>query len=180
MSVLPPVFVGFGSTATTAGARLSQIAVGAARQAGVRVVLQAGSSGLASDAAHVLTIGPVPYSWLFPRMAAVVHHAGAGTTAAGIRAGVPAVPVPGIMDQPYWAKRLVDLGVAPAAQRRPDLDTAWLADTLRAATSDPGHRHRAQHLSGLLAAEDGAATAARAVDSLLDAGAPGTRQEAQP
>lgn len=164
----PPVFVGFGSTASATGDRLSRIAADAARRAGLRVVLQSGWAGLRSDEDHVLTIDAVPYSWLFPRMAAVVHHCGAGTTAAGLRAGVPAVPVPGIMDQPYWAQRLVRLGVAPDMRRRPDLDVDWLAGALRTATSDPGYRDRARELSALLAEEDGAATAARAIEELPD------------
>ena len=90
----PPVFVGFGSMAGGDGDRLSEIAVQAVRQARVRGVLQGGRAGLgAAGDDDVITIGEVPHACLFPRMAAVVHHAGAGTTAAGLRAGIPAVPV---------------------------------------------------------------------------------------
>lgn len=162
-----PVFVGFGSTATRKGAALSDIVVQAAARAGVRLVLQSGWWGLAHSAENVLTIGPAPYEWLFPKMAAVVHHAGAGTTAVGLRAGVPAVPVPGIMDQPYWSSRLVDLGVAPGFKRRRELDVAWLADALRAVTTEPGYRRRAQGVSAALATEDGCRAVVDSVEQLL-------------
>lgn len=98
-----PVFVGFGSMAAGEGERLSEIAVRALRQAGLRGILQSGSAGLAADAGDdVLTVGDVPHALLFPRLAAVVHHAGAGagTTAAALRAGIPSVTVPVAADQP--------------------------------------------------------------------------------
>ncbi|MBT2438497.1 glycosyltransferase, partial [Streptomyces sp. ISL-22] len=84
-----PVFIGFGSMAAGHGERLSEIAVTALRTAGLRGIVQAGSAGLAADGGDVLTIGDLPHALLFPRVAAVVHHAGAGTTAAALRAGVP-------------------------------------------------------------------------------------------
>lgn len=164
----PPVFVGFGSTATNKGAALSRIVTEAATRAKARVVLQSGWSGLASDDENVLTIGSVPHEWLFPKMAAVVHHAGAGTTAAGLRAGVPAVPVPGIMDQPYWSSRLIELGVAARSRPRRDLDAAWLAEAIHDTTTAPAYRGRAQHLSAALAAENGCGAAVTAIQRLLD------------
>lgn len=164
----PPVFVGFGSTASNRGAELSRLVIDAAARAGVRLILQSGWSGLASTGGdRVLNVGPLPYEWLFPQVAAVVHHAGAGTTAAGLRAGVPAVPIPGIMDQPFWAARLVDLGVAPGFVRRRNLTVDWLAGALRAATTEPRYRQRAQELSTALAQEDGAAAVVRFVERSL-------------
>jgi UDP:flavonoid glycosyltransferase YjiC (YdhE family) len=82
------------------------------------MVIQAGWANLGSAlaaAADVLVIGEAPHDWLFSKMAAVVHHAGAGTTAAGLRTGVPTVSVPMITDQPFWASRVTSLGVGPKA-----------------------------------------------------------------
>jgi UDP:flavonoid glycosyltransferase YjiC (YdhE family) len=152
----PPVFVGFGSMAPGQGDRLAAIVLDAVRRAGVRAVLQAGWSGLAAAAPHddVLSIGEAPHEWLFPRMSTVVHHAGAGTTAAALRAGVPAVPVPVLADQPFWARRVHQLGAATRPLPLSALTAPRLAAALRAA---PSHTPGAQTLSTSLSTEDGTA-----------------------
>ncbi|QKW25127.1 glycosyltransferase family 1 protein [Streptomyces seoulensis] len=153
----PPVFIGFGSMAAGQGERLSELVAAAVRRAGVRAVVQAGWAGVSGRGADVLTVGDVPHDWLFPRTAAVVHHAGAGTTAAGLRAGVPAVPVPVMADQPFWASRLHGLGVSPRPVPFRDLTADALGDAITACLSEPAHRRRAAELARGLAAEDGAA-----------------------
>ncbi|TXS57574.1 glycosyltransferase [Streptomyces sp. t39] len=153
----PPVFIGFGSMAPGQGERLGGLVAAAVRRAGVRAVVQAGWAGLSGAGDDILAVGDVPHDWLFPRTAAVVHHAGAGTTGAGLRAGVPAVPVPVMADQPFWASRLCELGVAPRALPFQDLTAEALGDAIRAALDDPAHRRRAAGLARRIAAEDGAA-----------------------
>jgi sterol 3beta-glucosyltransferase len=153
----PPVFVGFGSMAAGRGERLATPVLAAIRAAGVRAVVQAGWSGLKIAATEeVLSVDTLPHEWLFPRMAAVVHHCGAGTTAAGLRAGVPAVAVPVLADQPFWARRLHALGVAPQPLPLPKLTADRLAQAIRAATGEPRLRENAAALAAKLATEDGA------------------------
>ncbi|MFF4604246.1 glycosyltransferase [Streptomyces sp. NPDC001339] len=154
----PPVFIGFGSMAVGEGERLSELVAAAVERAGVRAVVQAGWADLSGCGDDVLAIDDVPHDWLFPRTAAVVHHAGAGTTAAGLRAGVPAVPVPVMADQPFWASRLYELGVAPRAVPFQDLTAEALGDAITACLSEPAHRRRAAELARGIAAEDGAAS----------------------
>ncbi|MDH6139536.1 sterol 3beta-glucosyltransferase [Kitasatospora sp. GP30] len=154
----PPVFIGFGSMAVGEGERLSELVAAAVKRAGVRAVVQAGWAELSGCGDDVLAIGDVPHDWLFPRTAAVVHHAGAGTTAAGLRAGVPALPVPVMADQPFWAARLHRLGVAPRPLPFQDLTAEALGDAITACLSDPAHRHRAAELAHGIAEEDGAAS----------------------
>ncbi|MFH8562299.1 glycosyltransferase [Streptomyces sp. NPDC017988] len=163
----PPVFIGFGSMAAGDGERLSGIAVAALRAAGLRGVLQAGRAGLAASGDDVLTVGEVPHALLFPRMSAVVHHAGAGTTAAALRAGVPAVPVPVAADQPFWAARLAALGAATAPLPFKDLTAPRLAEALRRATSDDTYARAAEGLARRLATEDGAGHVLKTVERLL-------------
>ncbi|MEU3726849.1 glycosyltransferase [Streptomyces sp. NPDC031705] len=162
-----PVYVGLGSATTPDPRRVSAHIVTALRAAGLRGVIQHGWAGLSADQDDMITIGDVPHSLLFPRMAAVVHHAGAGTTGAALRAGVPCVPVPVQFDASFWASRLVDLGTAPGAVPLRRLDADTLGSALRRVTADPSYRERARHIARRLAAEDGVAPVAAALERLV-------------
>lgn len=162
----PPVLIGFGSMAAGEGERLSGLAVAALRRAGLRGILQSGSAGLAATGDDVLTVGDVPHAPLFPRLAAVVHHAGAGTTAAALRAGVPAVAVPVTADQPFWARRLAAVGAAPDPVPYRALTAERLADALDLAVRRGGCAEAAARVARHMAREDGAAGVVEAVERL--------------
>ncbi|MEU9851981.1 glycosyltransferase [Streptomyces sp. NPDC047974] len=162
----PPVFVGLGSATVPDPERVSGEIVAALRAAKVRGVVQKGWAGLAARGDDILTVDEVPHSLLFPRTAAVVHHAGAGTTGAVLRAGVPTVPVPVQFDAAFWASRLTALGTAPGAVPLRRLTAGTLAPALRRATRDPSHRVRARALADRLATEDGVAPVLAAVARL--------------
>ena len=104
-------------------------------------------------------IDSVPHAWLFPRVAAVVHHGGAGTTAAGLRAGVPTIVIPFFGDQPFWGRRVADLGVGPQPIPRKKLTADKLAQALHQAATDAAMRRRAADLGATIQAEDGVACA---------------------
>ncbi|MFD5133405.1 glycosyltransferase [Streptomyces olindensis] len=162
-----PVFVGLGSATVPDPERLSGEIVRALRTAGLRGIVQQGWAGLAARTDDVITVGDVPHAMLFPRTAAVVHHAGAGTTAAVLRVGVPTVPVPVQFDGGFWAARLVALGTAPCAVPLRRLTADTLAAALRRAVNDSAHRGRAQDLARRLAEEDGVAPVLTALDRLV-------------
>ncbi|MFD0417791.1 glycosyltransferase [Streptomyces sp. NPDC127108] len=162
----PPVFAGFGSFVTADAERLSTLLAEAMRRAKVRGIIQAGWSGLHAESDDLITVQDVPHAWLFPRTAAVIHHAGAGTTAAGLRAGTPAVPVPVQLDQHFWAARLHTLGVAPRPLSYRRLTVRRLADAITAAVHDSGLRARARDLAAALAREDGSRQVLAALDRL--------------
>lgn len=106
----PPIFVGFGSMPAAGDSAHRPIA--AARATGCRIIVSRGWADLEliDDAPDCMAVGDVSHDVLFPRVAAVVHHGGAGTTAAAARAGVPQVITPMFGDQFYWAGRIADLG----------------------------------------------------------------------
>ncbi|MER0449285.1 glycosyltransferase [Streptomyces sp. Edi4] len=166
-----PVRVGLGSAGDPRdGERLGELITAALRKAKVRAVVQSGTAGLDLTGDDVLTIGDVPHGWLFPRTAAVVHHMGAGTTGAGLRAGVPAVGIPTFGDAPFWSRRLVSLGVSPGFLPITELAPDRLAALIHAAVHERNHTDRARSLATALAAEDGAARTVAAVERLLDRG----------
>lgn len=163
----PPVYVGFGSMTSPRPGATRELLLASARRFGGRVILHCGADDpapgepeLPADlVGRVLIVGSVPHAWLLPRCAAVVTHGGAGSTGAGLRAGMPSMAVPHIGDQPYWGRRLHELGVGPPPIRRCDLTAAGLADALTTLTTDPEMRSRAAELGARIRAEDGVATA---------------------
>jgi sterol 3beta-glucosyltransferase len=173
----PPVYVGFGSMAGSDPRSLSRTVVEALRRANVRGLLATGWGGMsAGDLPEtVLAIDGAPHEWLFPRTAAVVHHGGAGTTAAALRAGRPAVVCPFIGDQPFWGRRLRALGagVDPIPQKR--LTAERLAAEIREVTADPQYRKSAEALGERIRSEDGVANAVAAIEA-IGAQSPGQRK----
>ena len=157
-----PVFIGFGSMTSTDGRALGALVAEALRKAGQRGVVAKGWADMDVDAdGDILSIGPTPYPRLFPRMAAVVHHGGAGTAAEGFHAGVPSVICPFFGDQPGWARIATSLGVGPAPIPRDRLTADRLAAAIGQATTDPALNEKARHLAARLRAEDGVQTAIR-------------------
>jgi UDP:flavonoid glycosyltransferase YjiC (YdhE family) len=152
----PPVYVGFGSMRPAEAERTSGVVRTALRRAGLRGLL--GIDGDSGDD-DLLPVADVPHAWLFPRTAAVVHHGGAGTTAAGLRAGVPALVCPVFSDQPFWGDRVSRLSAGPRPLPLKDLDAGVLTARLRELTGNPLFRRGAQQIGVRLRAEDGVARA---------------------
>ncbi len=158
----PPLYIGFGSMVSRYPARLVNIAAAALAQTEQRAVLLTGWSGLGHTTSdqplpdNLFAIDSVPHhDWLFPQMVAVVHHGGAGTTAAGLRAGVPSILVPFFADQPFWAERLTELGVSPPPTPYKKLSASRLASAIRVATTNDYMRAKAATVGQQIRAEDG-------------------------
>ncbi|SDP35831.1 UDP:flavonoid glycosyltransferase YjiC, YdhE family [Actinacidiphila guanduensis] len=164
----PPVLVTLGSATVPDPDAVSALITGALRDAGLRGVVQRGWSGLHAAGDDMLTVDSVPHHFVFPHIAAVVHHAGAGTTAAGLRAGIPAVPIPVQFDEGFWGARLKALGVAPAVLPLRRLSRSALTATLVRATTRSAYRDRARHLAPRINAEDGIAPVLHAISRIAD------------
>jgi UDP:flavonoid glycosyltransferase YjiC (YdhE family) len=167
----PPVYVGFGSMGGDRPERIAEIVLQALEQSGQRGLLLTGWGGmdLMTVPENVFVLKAAPHRWLFPRMAAVVHHGGAGTTAEGLRAGVPTVIVPFIVDQPFWGKRIQGLGAGPAPIPAKKLNADQLAAAIQAATTDVAMSERAAALGKAIRSEDGIGNAVQVVQQLLGA-----------
>ena len=132
-------------------------------------MLLTGWGGLRSAPASkdIHTIDSAPFDWLFPRVAAVVHHGGAGTTAAGLAAGRPSVLVPFVADQHFWGWRVASLGAGPTPVPRKQLTAERLAAAIVQATADSAMQASAAALGRQIRAEDGVGQAVTLLDSLL-------------
>ena len=165
-----PICIGFGSMSGRIAWRLAAPVIEAVRLSNQRAVLLGGWASLHEGDLpdHIYAIESAPHDWLFPHMAAVVHHGGAGTTAAGLRAGVPAVVVPFFADQPYWGWRIHSLGVGPKPILQKKLTAQSLANAITQAVTDKDMQHRAALLGEKIRAEDGIARAVEIVNNYMD------------
>ena len=170
-----PVYVGFGSMVAKRVPALAAETIAAVRAVGRAAIVAGGWAGLdrhVSPADDILITGALPHAQVFPRVSAVIHHGGAGTTTAAARAGAPQVILPHILDQYYWAHRVAQLGLGPRAMPA-DLVTAdILADRLDAAVGDPAIRARAAALAPAIRARNGAPAAVDELERLVATGAP--------
>lgn len=159
----PPLYIGFGSMRPRRPAQMTGIVMEALAQSGQRAILASGWGGInATDLPeHIYALDYAPHDWLFPQLAAVVHHGGAGTMAATVRAGVPAVIIPFFGDQPFWGKRYASLGVIPQPIPQQHLSAQKLARAIRAATGDGVMRERMRALSERVREERGVERAIR-------------------
>ena len=173
-----PVFMGFGSLMPIAGNEHSSAAIAlfeqAAHLAGCRAIIQSdidptvaatASTGKRSD--RMLWVKRTPHKLVFPRCAAVVHHAGAGTTHTTLHAGVPSVPVPHVSDQFGWSEELQRLGVAPAPIRRGKLTAITLASRIKEALENGAMKRAAMAMSARMQSDNGPEAAADMIEKAM-------------
>jgi vancomycin aglycone glucosyltransferase len=144
----PPIYVGFGSMPDPEAEATTRLFEAACARSGCRLLLSRGWAGFGAGLAdRHLAIGPVSHARLFPRVAGVVHHGGAGTTAAAMRAGVPQLVVPHFADQHHFGALAEDLGIGPPALRRTRLSARALAARLERLLHDAALRERAREIA---------------------------------
>ncbi|DBA00178.1 TPA: hypothetical protein N0F65_007803 [Lagenidium giganteum] len=158
-----PIFVGFGSMVIEDTVGTTRMIIDAANQANVRVLIQSSWSDMAGDLEvpdNIFFLGNCPHDWLMPRVRAVVHHGGAGTTAAGLMAGKPTFIVPFFGDQPFWGRAVVTTGVGVEPCPIHELTTEKLRDAFTQLMGEE-IKQRAEAMRDGLLKEDGAAEAVR-------------------
>jgi sterol 3beta-glucosyltransferase len=164
-----PIFMGFGSLMPLANsdrlAELIAIFKSAAAQSGQRAIIQADADLPSTN--DLLFVKRTPHAQVFLRCAAVVHHAGAGTTHTTLKAGVPSIPVPHVSDQFGWSDQLHRLGVAPAPLKRTKLTATALASRIRETAGDSRMKQNALAMQARMAADDGPSTAAMMIEHAM-------------
>ena len=165
----PPVYIGFGSMIHSAPEHTARTVLGALARAGRRGIVSTGWGGMRPEELprHVFAVGSVPHEWLFSRVAAVVHHGGAGTTAAGLRAGRPSILTPFFGDQGFWGRRVHALGVGPRPVPFQRITEEWLAGAIQEAVGTGEMQRRAAELGVRLREERGVEHAVLAFERLV-------------
>jgi sterol 3beta-glucosyltransferase len=163
-----PIYIGFGSMPEREAQSMTRLILEALRLCGERCVLLSGWGRLGSPAAEaipdtVYCLDSIPHAWLFKRVAAVVHHGGAGTTAAGLRAGVPSIITPYAADQFFWGRWVARLGVGPQSISYHKLTAQALAAMIRQAVTDQTMRQKAADVGRRIEAENGVARAVKII-----------------
>ncbi|WP_414618879.1 glycosyltransferase [Calothrix sp. CCY 0018] len=153
----PPVYIGFGSMSGEEAQKISEIALAALKKTKQRGIFLSGWSGVKNlDLPDtVFQIDNIPHSWLFAQMACIVHHGGAGTTAATFRAGVPSVIIPFFGDQKFWAYQAAKLGVSPPIIDRKNLTIDTLAQAITNAVENQSIQKQAAILGEKIRLENG-------------------------
>jgi sterol 3beta-glucosyltransferase len=160
----PPIYVGFGSLTDPALAvQTTELVIDALKHSGQRGILATGWGGISrikNIPEDIFILESAPHSWLFPKMAAVIHHGGAGTTAAGLRAGVPSIVIPSSNDQFAWGRRVYELGAASKPIPRKRLTAEKLADAIKFVLTKE-IKYTAKDLGTKIQSENGAFQAAK-------------------
>ncbi len=164
-----PVYIGFGSMRGTDERGFTKQVVSALARCGQRGILLTGWGALAQVPLPetIFAIDAVPHDWLFPQVAAVVHHGGSGTTAAGLRAGLPSLIVPFIGDQSFWGRQICERGLGPQPIEEMFLSAEALAQAITTMMTDQAMRQRAAVLGEEIRAEDGVGNVVRLVAQSL-------------
>lgn len=163
----PPIYIGFGSMAGRNPERLARVAIAALLSTNHRGILATGWGGLQADTLpeSIFKLDRASHAWLFPRVSAVIHHGGAGTTAAGLRAGRPTLICPFLGDQPFWGRRVHTLGVGLKPIPQKQLTKKNLAQAICDMVSNTDMREKAEALGAKICAEDGIQTAIAIIES---------------
>ena len=164
-----PVYVGFGSMVDGDPKGTTEMVLAALKKTGQRGLLLTGWGGLSQMDLpdDVFVMQKAPHDWLFPQMAAVVHHGGSGTTAAALRAGVPNIIIPFFFDQFLWGERVFELGVGPRPIPRQKLSVERLADAINQTVNNPTMEAKVSTLSQRLRAEKGVERAVEIITRYL-------------
>ncbi|MFB0634561.1 glycosyltransferase [Bacillus rugosus] len=166
----PPFTVSFSSMPLRNPDHILDMLQQAFKETGQRAILLTGSSGIKQtiDSPHIFTAGSIPHDWIFPQSQAVIHHGGAGTTAAALKAGKPMVICPFSGDQLFWARKMRDIGVAAAPLKERDMSVKAFVSKINELVSNHTYSQRASEAASLIVKEDGVRHTADFIEEKLE------------
>ncbi len=164
-----PIYIGFGSMNNREAEVMTRIIAEGIKKVNVRAILSTGWDSLGGIELPdtILKVDSVPHDWLLPRTTCIIHHGGAGTTAAALRAGIPGLVVPHIMDQPFWGQRVFDLGVGPQPIPRKQLTAEKLAQGITSMLNNKEMKERSYLLGAQIRDENGITKAVELIEKYL-------------
>ena len=165
----PPVYIGFGSMSNPKHQQLMQMLIKALRKVGRRGILlgESGKINAADLGNDIFAVDFVPYDWLFPQTATIVHHGGAGTVGAGLRAGVPSIITPFLPDQRFWGYQIHKNGLGPVPIRYEKLKVEKLSEAIKIATTNSEMKRKTKLVGEKMRRENGVL---RAVELITEYG----------
>lgn len=164
-----PIYVGFGSMVSSDPKATARKIIAALRETKQRAIVASGWGGVDAQSLpdSIFAVEAIPHDWLFPRMAAAIHHGGAGTTAAAIRAGIPSIVMPFYVDQPFWGNLVYKLKIGSAPISHNHLTTEKLVRAIQMVTTRADIRDNAARLGRQVQQEDGVARAVETIHQIL-------------
>lgn len=165
----PPLYIGFGSMSNREPETITNIALAALEKTNQRGIIATGWGGISNIDLpdSVFKIESVPHDWLFPKCAAVVHHGGAGTTAAGLKAGIPTIVVPFFSDQPFWGQRIAKLGVGTKPIEQKELTVEKLSTAIDTVVNSAHIKNCAINLGKQIRSVNGVKNSVEAIQQYL-------------
>jgi UDP:flavonoid glycosyltransferase YjiC (YdhE family) len=165
----PPIYAGFGSMVMKDPQATVSVVLEAIAKNNARAVIASGWSGYKPENLpdNIYAVDSIPHDWLLPQMAASIHHGGAGTTGASLRAGIPQIVVPFVGDQPFWGRQVEKRGVGPQRIPHAGLTAARLSEAIATVLNNQAMRKRASDMGGRVRAENGLSRAAALIERVI-------------
>jgi len=164
-----PIYIGFGSMSDTSSQKTTELIIKALKKTNQKAIIATGWGGLekTDTSDNIFFVETIPHDWLFSKVSAVIHHGGSGTTAAGLKAGIPTIITPFFGDQNFWAQRCFNLGVSPKPILYKNLNLEFLINAINKVTTDDTLINRANYIGEMIRQENGVENAVKIINKYL-------------
>jgi sterol 3beta-glucosyltransferase len=164
------IYAGFGSMVNRDPEETSNMIIKSIKGLNIKLIIMTGWGGLSINQEHedIYVVNQIPHDWLFPKINGAIHHCGAGTTSATLKAGIPNISIPFFGDQHFWGNRVYKLGLGTEPINRKDLDSINLRNAIINATTNENLINRSKIISKKINAENGVESAVKVIDNIIN------------